>query len=1674
MRRMIRVVSTLAVASSGLLATPASTADAVIATTSGAITQIAPPPSALGGSLNSTTTIWGWNEQQDVTLASNVRVDVNAPGTYDSVGSVVNVTVPAGTVVNSHYFVADHTGPTVLTGTVTFPTDIVGIILVGGRADQTDVLGSTGTTYPGAVSSRGLELAPTEDAVILPNLRTLTIRAHAGTGIDHVRVLTRANNPPVASAGGPYTGVEGSPVALTGAASDPDGTSVSVAWTFAVTAAPGTVCAPTATTTLNPTITCDDDALVTATLVATDPSSISTVSTAQISVVNAAPTMAAIALPTTPVALNATVGVNGSFADAGTHDTHTVDVQWGDTTSSSATVNETDGSGTFTASHVYALPGVYGVTVTTTDDDNGIASESGFVVVDGPPTADAAGPYMGTEGTPTGLVGTATDPENDPMTTDWSFVPVASDAGTTCTYSATTTLAPDVTCNDDAVVSGTLTVDDGINPPVASSTTVTITNTAPVLGTATATAAPIATGTPISIAVPFTDAATNDTHTAIVEWGDTTSSTATVEELAGTGSATATHSYPQPGIYVIAVTVEDDNGAAASTSVEILVNAPPEADAGGPYVGLEGSSMHLAGMASDDNGDALSTTWTFSWTGDPGTACSAVGADTLTPTLVCNDDATVSATLTVDDGVNAPVVSNATITVGNAVPVVGAAVPSAAMVPTDSVVSVSVSFTDAGTNDAHTAIVDWGDATTSGGSVTETSGSGTVASTHLYAAPGTYTIAVTVIDDNGFSATSATSVHVNASPSIDAGGAYSGTEGSVVNLAATAADADADPLSTTWAITWWAPAIGTGCSIAGETTLTPSVTCDDDATVTAALTVSDGVNAAVTETAQIIVANDAPSITAMTAPAGTLPRDLPVVVGADFTDAGAHDTHTATIDWGDGNTESAPVAQGAGSGIVSASHTFAASGTFTITIGVTDDDGATDTATTSVVINGSPTVGAGGPYVGAEGTGASLHATVDDPEDDTLSVQWTSSVVSADVGTTCTLVGGTTLDPEVDCDDDAVLDVTVVIDDSVNAPVSDTTTLTFDNVAPVVTSVTATPSIAAEGSTVSVTAEFADDGTHDTHTALVDWGDGSFTTAAVSETTGTGVATSSHSYLTAGSFQVTVTVTDDDEAQGSHSTDVHVDGAPVVAIGGPYTGVEGAAVTLAATVDDADTPSPTISWTRTIVSADLGTNCVLTGSGTATPTLTCDDDADVDVTLTVDDGINPPIIQSTTVTIGNVNPAVATPTAGPNPVATGGTVSLTASFTDVGVNDTHAATINWGNGVTTGTVAESPGSGLVSGARIYATPGTYTVTVTVSDKDGGATSASTTVVVDAPPTASIGGPYSGTEGTPIAINASANDPDGGLLGRTWSLSFVTDPGATCALTGTSSLDPTLTCNDDAAATVTLTVDDGINPAVTASTIVSVGNVAPAIGSLQVPSSPVAVNTTFSVQGAFTDVGSNDAHTATIDWGDATSSGATVTETSGTGVVTASHAYVAAGSYTVSLTVVDDDTGATTFTATTTVSVYVPTARGFAHGAGLLSSPSGAYTPSNSGDPNVTGYAQFEFHGKTHSNGSVTGNIEFTFKAGNLKFKAVGSPTLNVVGNTATLTMAGSQNHSAGYTATIWVIDGGRTNHDRIRIRIEHTSTGVVLYDNQYASAPGAAPTQAPSTGSIIVREQTDE
>lgn len=86
----------------------------------------------------------------------------------------------------------------------------------------------------------------------------------------------------------------------------------------------------------------------------------------------------------------------------------------------------------------------------------------------------------------------------------------------------------------------------------------------------------------------------------------------------------------------------------------------------------------------------------------------------------------------------------------------------------------------------------------------------------------------------------------------------------------------------------------------------------------------------------------------------------------------------------------------------------------------------------------------------------------------------------------------------------------------------------------------------------------------------------------------------------------------------------------------------------------------------------------------------------------------------------NVSPIVGTITAPTIPIVVNTSITATANFTDPGIQDTHIASWNWGDGnITTGTVTENNGSGSISDTHTYASAGVYTITLTVTDNGGG-------------------------------------------------------------------------------------------------------------------------------------------------------------------------------------------------------------------------------------------------------------------------------------------------------------------------------------------------------------------
>jgi Ca2+-binding RTX toxin-like protein len=124
----------------------------------------------------------------------------------------------------------------------------------------------------------------------------------------------------------------------------------------------------------------------------------------------------------------------------------------------------------------------------------------------------------------------------------------------------------------------------------------------------------------------------------------------------------------------------------------------------------------------------------------------------------------------------------------------------------------------------------------------------------------------------------------------------------------------------------------------------------------------------------------------------------------------------------------------------------------------------------------------------------------------------------------------------------------------------------------------------------------------------------------------------------------------------------------------------------------------------------------------------------------------------TTIHVNNVAPTAAILGA-PASSVEGSPISLSSSVSDPGAADTF--TYAW-------TVLKD-GAAFAAGSEasfsfLADDNGTYAITLTVTDKDGGTTTASVNVtVVDAAPTVGISGPNSGTSGQPLDYSLMATD-----------------------------------------------------------------------------------------------------------------------------------------------------------------------------------------------------------------------------------------------------------------------------------------------------------------------------
>jgi PKD repeat protein len=467
-----------------------------------------------------------------------------------------------------------------------------------------------------------------------------------------------------------------------------------------------------------------------------------------------------------------------------------------------------------------------------------------------------------------------------------------------------------------------------------------------------------------------------------------------------------------------------------------------------------------------------------------------------------------------------------------------------------------------------------------------------------------------------------------------------------------------------------------------------------------------------------------------------------------FTDTDSQ-TWTARVDYGDGSGSQALTLNADKS--FKLNHTFPDDGRYTVSVAVTDGERVVGTDTLLVTVqNVVPSLFVRGQRTQPEGSTFTLvdMGMITDPGFDnaagstnerfSYTVDWGDGTVVDTGNATIDVVGAPgrvtrgTFDGTHRYQTVGKFKVSITAkDDNLGASVTRYMTIVTQNPKPSITSLDLDQPVIDEGGTVTLSGSYADTSTVDTHTLVVDWGDGDTSNVAVNAVDKTFTAT--HEYrnnpATAPfAYTIGATIRDSAGGTGTSSVDVTVNNvAPVVIAGTDLVSQEGSEVSFTGSFTDVGAiDTHTIEW-------DFGDGS--TATGTLTPKHVYADNRDYTVTLKVTDSDGATHSDTLVAKISNVAPALTVPVA--QDTDEGATLRLDpiGLFTDPGFTSTTAGTqetftysINWGDGTAantgTATITQAGSAGVLTagsfaGSHTYADNGLYSVTVIVTDDDGG-------------------------------------------------------------------------------------------------------------------------------------------------------------------------------------------------------------------------------------------------------------------------------------------------------------------------------------------------------------------
>ncbi|MBF9336594.1 PKD domain-containing protein [Microbacterium lacticum] len=598
-----------------------------------------------------------------------------------------------------------------------------------------------------------------------------------------------------------------------------------------------------------------------------------------------------------------------------------------------------------TASHVYANPGTYTVTLTVTDDDGATATTTRQVEAVAPNAAPTAAFTTSANGLAFAVDGAgSSDGDGTIASYAWTFGDGATATGATASHTYTT--------GGTYVVTLTVTDDDGATNAATQFVTVTPANVVPVASFVSVVD---------RLAVSVDGSGSSDPDGTVVSFGWDFG-----DGVTATG-ATASHTYGAPGTYAVTLTVTDDRGATATQTSQVAVADTP-APAGPLFADAFGRQL-ASGWGSADAGGAwtLRTGATRFSVGDGVGKAVLPGASTVNAdTPVINSVSTrFSATFSVDKINDAMYVGAITRRVGDdqymvrvrvaadgsarlhvlrgASTAVGAAVESGVVItPGAKYRLVADTKTVAGVTTISAKIWKDGTAEPAGWQIERSNNAAGLqvagsAGIYSYVPNAAANVPVTfAFDDITITDPTATpQPPANANPVAAFTPTVNGLGVSVDGAASS--DSDGTIASYAWDF-------GDGATATGATA---SHTYTTGGTYQVILTVTDNKGATGTKTIPVTV-----SSTPVDPPANVVPVASFVSVvdrlAVSVDGSGSSDPDGTVVsfgwDFGDGVT-----ATGA-----TASHTYGAPGTYAVTLTVTDDRGATATQTSQVAVADTP------------------------------------------------------------------------------------------------------------------------------------------------------------------------------------------------------------------------------------------------------------------------------------------------------------------------------------------------------------------------------------------------------------------------------------------------------------------------------------------------------------------------------------------------------------------------------------------------------------------------------------------------------------------------------------------------------------------------------------------------